>query len=51
LKWQEDHDSKPLKRSEDPRQEDHAEHHDRWDANEGEQVPAKAHPPQHYPAH
>ena len=42
--------SEALKRCRGPRQEDHAEHHDRRDADEGEQVPPKAHPPQHQPA-
>src|SRR5918993_2624574 len=41
--------TKPLKRSQDARYDDHAEHRNHGDADEGEQVPPKAHPPQHEP--
>jgi len=41
LKWQEDHGSERVKRCESPWQEDHAKHHDRGDAEEGEQYHLK----------
>src|SRR3954453_8627604 len=41
--------TKPLKRSQDTRQYDDAEHKKRGDADEDKQVPPKTHPPQHEP--
>src|ERR671912_1165011 len=41
--------TKPSKRSQDTRYDDHAEHRNHGDADEGEQVPPEAHPPQHEP--